>query len=212
MILISCILFLPIGIFLEIGGINILNIEFFLFLIFIAVVLANLSYFVISKTEVFESLDDFLYFNLYTKKGKAITRQQFKRIKRSAPNLYKLLRKQNVAGMCYTVSLLLITKVIQKGSIIFLAINDFSPTDHKNTNYHMHVLYVNDGYVFDTDSCLQIPLDLYISINKASIFGEFSFEEIGDDPKEFSDKLHPKLIAWCKVHNVFLWTECPVVE
>lgn len=212
-ILISYILFLLSGVLLKAGGFRIVNNTcFLLFLIFLGVDFLNLTDFFVSKTVLFKRLDDFLYFNLYTKKGRAITRQQFKKIKRTAPNLYKQLKVQKVAGMCYNVSLLLITKVLQKGSIIFLAVHDSSPTDHKNTDYHMHVLYANDGYVFDTDSCLQIPLDVYISINKASIFGEFSFEEIGDDLDEFVDKLHPRLIAWCKEHNVFLWREFPVVE
>lgn len=165
-----------------------------------------------AKIPIISKLYSLLYFNIYTRKGKAITRKQFKKIREEYLELYKLISLQKVASSCYSVSFELL-KLLREGAIIFLAIDDIDTSVHKNTDFHMHTLYLNNGYVFDTDSSLQIPYDEYLSISKAKIFKIFSFDDIKDfDFMEFRDMFHSQLVDWCKTNQIFLWSTCPVVE
>ena len=165
-----------------------------------------------TKISIISKLDTFLYFNIYTKKGKAITRKQFKKIKKEYPELYTLISSQKVAGQCYAVSFELL-KLLKEGNLIFLAVDDDDPNAHKNTNYHMHTLYLNKGYVFDTNFSLQIPYEDFLTINKVRIFKVFSYKDVKDvDFLEFRTMLHPQLVNWCEENQIFLWSTCPVVE
>ena len=163
------------------------------------------------KIPLLSKLDTLLYFNIYTKKGKAIKRQQFNIIKKNYYELYRLLSLQKAAGECYAVSYELL-KLFKKGMIVFLAITDDNSSANENSNYHMHVLYVNDNDAFDTDFCLQIPYDLFISIYKAKIFKTFSFDDVKNLTFwEFRDKFHHQLVDFCRTNKIFLWTNCPVI-
>ena len=164
------------------------------------------------RISIISKLDTFLYFNIYTKKGKAITRKQFKKIKKEYPELYALISSQKAAGECYAVSFELL-KLLKEGELIFLAVNDDDPNAHKNTNHHMHTLYLNKGYVFDTDFSLQVPYEDFHTINKVRIFKIFSYNDVKDvDFLEFRTMLHPQLVNWCEENQIFLWSTCPVVE
>ena len=181
-------------------------------LITFGIILAFVSSKFYDEIPLLSKLDTFLYFNIYTKKGKAIERQQFNSIKKNYYELYKLISSQKTAGECYAISYELL-QLFKEGMIVFLAIADDDSSTNKKINYHMHVLYVNNGYAFDTDFCLQIPYDKYLSSHKAKIFKAFSFDDVKNLTFwEFRDAFHPRLVAWCKTHQIFLWTNCPVVE
>ncbi len=181
-------------------------------LLIFEIVLMSMSYKFFLKIPVISKLHNWLYFNLYTKKGNAITKQDFERMKNEFPALYKYIALQKAPGYCYPICHMLLD-FLKKGKITFLAVEDFDSTWHKNTNYHMHVLYVNGDYAFDTDSCLQIPYDEYISINDVKIYKTFSLEDEEDLPDRMqNNKAHQELVSWCKENQVFLWNTCPVVE
>ena len=77
----------------------------------------------------------------------------------------------------------------------------------------MHTLYLNKGYVFDTNFSLQIPYEDFLTINKVRIFKVFSYKDVKDvDFLEFRTMLHPQLVNWCEENQIFLWSTCPVVE
>ena len=158
---------------------------------------------------MFKKVYVLLFFNLCTKQGKAISKKEFKDLKHSHSSLYKCIAFQKTPGKCAVISFELL-KLLEKGQMQLLAI----PGDNSTHQLHMHVIYINNNYAFDTDSCLQIPYQLYLSvIGEKRFYKSFSFENIQNlSRKEFSSMISSDIIDWCKANDVFLWNYCPVVE
>ena len=87
-----------------------------------------------------------------------------------------------------------------KSCIEFLAIKKFSPHDDEEDDgkdFTMHVLYVNNGWAFDTYSSRQYPIEKLHEIYKAKIYKSFSFDEISNKSyEEFREEQEPELAKW----------------
>lgn len=139
-----------------------------------------------------------IYFLLCTTKGKAIRKSEFKIISKTDEKLYTFISKQMCQGYCYSVCFK-ICKILKKGSIEFLAIKKFLPKDYKvdKRKFAMHVIYVNNGWAFDTYSCRQYPIEKLHEIYKAKIYKSFSFDEISNKSfEEFKKEVKPELTKW----------------
>ena len=120
-----------------------------------------------------------IYFLVCTTKGKAIC-NDLKIINQANEKLYALIATQMCRGYCYAICFE-ICKALKKGGIEFLAIKKFSPHDDEEDDgkdFTMHVLYVNNGWAFDTYSSRQYPIEKLHEIYKAKIYKSFSFDEI----------------------------------
>lgn len=148
-----------------------------------------------------ELLAERIYFLVYTTKGKAICKNEFKIINQADEELYQYIETQMCRGYCYS-SCFKICKALKKGCIEFLAIKQLSPHDDDEKDFTMHVLYVNNGWAFDTYSSRQYPIEKLHEIYKAKIYKSFSFDEISSKSyKEFREELEPELTKWSIDNN-----------
>ena len=140
-----------------------------------------------------------IYFLVCTTKGKAICKNEFKIINNVNEVLYEFIATQMCQGYCYSICFD-ICKTLKKGCIEFLAIKKFSPHDDEENDgkdFTMHVLYVNNGWAFDTYSSRQYPIEKLHEIYKAKIYKSFSFYEIsGKTYEEFREEQEPELAKW----------------
>ena len=75
------------------------------------------------------------------------------------------------------------------------SVNDDEEDDGKD--FTMHVLYVNNGWAFDTYSSRQYPIEKLHEIYKAKIYKSFSFDEISNKSyEEFREEQEPELAKW----------------
>lgn len=139
-----------------------------------------------------------IYFLVCTKKGKAICKNELKIINQANEKLYEFIATQMCRGYCYSICFE-ICKALKKGCIEFLAIKKISPHDEEDDgkDFTMHVLYVNNGWAFDTYSSRQYPIEKLHEIYKAKIYKSFSFEEISSKSyEEFREEQEPELAKW----------------
>lgn len=140
-----------------------------------------------------------IYFLVCTTKGKALCKNEFNAIKQSNEKLYAFIATQMCRRYCYSICFE-ICKALKTGSIEFLAVKKFSPhTDEEDDgkDFTMHVLYVNNGWAFDTYSSRQYPIRKLHKIYKAKVYKTFSFEEISSKSyEEFKEKQEPELVKW----------------
>mgnify|MGYP003305659783 CR=1 FL=1 len=141
-----------------------------------------------------ELLAERIYFLTYTTKGNALSKKDFEVIKQ---NKDMFISTQMCRGYCYSVCFE-ICKVLKKGSIEFLAVKQFSPHEEDDgKNFTMHVIYVNNGWAFDTYSSRQYQIEKLHEIYKAKVYKSFSFDEISRKSyEEFKEEQEPKLAEW----------------
>lgn len=138
--------------------------------------------------ECIEKISRFLFFNIYTKKGKALTKKDFNIIRSKNRKMYDHIKRQNCDGQCYYTSYLL-CQLLKKGKIEYIAVKSLDSNATKP--FYIHVLYVNNDWCFDTYSCRQYSLEHYCDIQEIKIFKAFEYDEIKDmSPEEFRVKFH----------------------
>lgn len=141
-----------------------------------------------------------VYFLLCTKKGKAISNEDFKKIERINNELYTAISTQKCCGYCYSICFYL-CKTLRKGKIEFIAMKLFTPNEEKE-KYTIHVLYINNGWAFDTFSSRQYPIEELDKLFMAKIYKSFSFRDIATkDYEEFRDEEGPNLAIWAEKNN-----------
>lgn len=144
------------------------------------------------------SLAEKIYFFVCTTKGKALSKEDLKNIKRLNEKLYEKIEKQMCRGYCYAICFE-ICKALKKGYIEFIAAKHISTHDEDEKAFTMHVLYINNGWAFDTFSGRQFPIEQLHEIYKAKVYKIFSFDEISScSYEEFKEEQEPNLAKWCK--------------
>ena len=171
------------------------------------VILCSVELLVYNKVKVFKRamfgfsqlLAEKIYFLVCTTKGKALCKNEFKAIKQANEELYAFIATQMCRGFCYSICFE-ICKALKMGSIEFLAVKKLSPhgkEDDDGKEFTMHVLYVNNGWAFDTCSSRQYPIRKLHKIYKAKVYKTFSFEEISSKSyEEFREEQEPELAKW----------------
>lgn len=130
-----------------------------------------------------------IYFWICTTKGDALSKSDFEIIKRSNPTLYDSISSQGCLGHCYITSYELL-ETLQKGEIEFVAIRKATPIlddeeIHDGRAFKIHVLYLNNGWAFDTYSRRQYPIEKLHQIFNAKVYKSFDFNDICN--KSFND-------------------------
>lgn len=145
-----------------------------------------------------------IYFLVCTTKGNALFKKDFKIIKKLDESLYSFISTQECRGFCYSICFA-ICKVLKRGSIEFLAVKNFSTNNKQNNDgkyFTMHVIYVSNGWAFDTYSSRQYPIEKMYEIYKAKIYKSFSFDEISNKSyQEFLTDQWLELEKWCMANN-----------
>ena len=141
---------------------------------------------------------NFLFFRLYTCKGEAIKTSDFKEIKLNNKTLYDDISTDECQGQCYATCFDIL-KTLKKGQITFLVIGI-----HYYDKPSMHVLYVNNGWCFDTNCRNQIEYEKYLNENDVCVFKQFDYESIkGLSYEEFRRKHRKEIEDWCTENNYF---------
>lgn len=80
----------------------------------------------------------------------------------------------------------------------------YTHEEDEGKDFTMHVLYVKDGWAFDTYSGRQYPLDKIHEIYKAKIYKTFTFDDIGEKSyEEFMSEIRLELVEWAKENNCY---------
>ena len=146
-----------------------------------------------------------LYSSKHVLKGKAILEKDFEIIKEKKEKLHFLMMTQQVQGYCYSVCFELL-KCLEKGTIQFVAVKCLETEKEENDNldYTMHVLYVNDGWCFDTYAEGQYPLDEVMKRLYAKTYKSFDYEDVKDKTyEEFRAEHYQALKEWCEENNCY---------
>ncbi len=149
-----------------------------------------------------------IYFLTCTKKGKALSKKDFETIRQVYEDLYALIATQNCRGYCYTICFEM-CKALKKGSIEFIAVKKFSvdkDDEDDGKTFTMHVLYINNGWAFDTYSSRQYPVEKLHKIYKAKVYKVFDYDAIRNKSYvEFRDEQEPELARWSAINDCFMF-------
>lgn len=144
-----------------------------------------------------------MYSSRYVLKGNAISKQDFDIIKKEKDWLYDAMIEAQVIGHCYAVCFEILQS-LKKGNILFVAIRHMGENREENEGkaQTMHVLYINNGWCFDTFTQRQYPLEKVIQGLKAKIYTSFTYKDIeGKTFEEFMAEQTPALREWCKEND-----------
>ena len=143
-----------------------------------------------------------LYSSDYVLKGKAISRKDFENIKKKNKDLYEYIVNLKTQGYCYSTCFDIL-KTLQKGKIRFIAVKNFEK-DSKINAYTMHVIFVNNGWCYDTFSMRQYELNEYMKGLDSKTYKDFLYKDIkGKNYKKFMDEEYLELYSWCKDNDCF---------
>jgi hypothetical protein len=68
----------------------------------------------------------------------------------------------------------------------------------------MHVLYVKNGWAFDTFNQMRFPVDKLIKIYDGIIYKDFCLADVeGLNYEEFQEKNYAEMAIWCENHNCY---------
>ena len=155
-----------------------------------------------------ELLAERIYFLVCTKKGKALSKKDFETIRQVKENLYQYIESMNCAGYCYSICFD-ICKVLKKGSIEFIAIKKLDIDKDDGKAFTIHVLYINNGWAFDTNSSRQYPIEKLHKIYKAKVYKVFDYDSIRNKSyEEFRKEQEPELDKWSAINDCSIfWNE-----
>jgi len=141
-------------------------------------------------------LTEKIYFVLCTKKGKAISKKDFKLIKKKNDFWYEAISTQECRGYCYNTCFKIL-EMLKKGYIEIIGIRKFIP-EQVGRKYMIHVLYINNGWAFDTYSSKQVPVEELHRIYDAKIYRTFNFDDIeGKSYDDFRRENEKHIEEWC---------------
>lgn len=145
---------------------------------------------------------------------KALSQKDMRIIKKKKKHFFEILITENYSGYCYSTCYFICT-LLKKGSIVIIS----HPMDDEYYSNNIHVLFINNKYVFDTNfkhntnikrfrkkSIVQYP-DFLISklYENYYVYKDFSYEEIKKftDYEDFRENIRIDLKSWAKQHNAY---------
>lgn len=150
-----------------------------------------------------ETLPDKLYNRIYAQRGKALSKQDFKKIQCENYDLYQVITTHLCHGYCYAICFEIL-KVLKTGNIKFIAVRKIKDADEETETYTMHVLYEKNGWVFDTYNQHQYPVEKDIALHKGIVYKDFYYEDIkGLTYEEFREKNYENFAKWCKENDCY---------
>lgn len=168
--------------------------------------------------DLISGIGKILYARIYSTKGKAILPEDFKKIKKTNYKLYNFIMSGNSNGICYFIAFNLL-KTLEKGEIKFFGMRwietRYMPialgmsTAKPQEKFTMHIIYIKDGWCYDSYTMRQYPADYLLNVLKAEEYLTLSYEDIKDkDYEEFKKEQIPALKAWCEKNNCSqIWSD-----
>lgn len=108
-----------------------------------------------------------------SKRGKALGKKEWKKIKKVNPELYEILLsdKCKYSSVFYSLE---IAKIITDSILIWGAIT--SPFE-KGDNYHLHAVILRNGYIYDTNMRLSEKYTDFIRLYKFKLYKEWEYSD-----------------------------------
>ena len=148
------------------------------------------------------ALGNRLYFNKYTKQGRALSKEDFKLLYEVCDKLPVSMEHHICVGCCYSVAYELL-KALKKGEIKLIAMKNLRykdgsiVSDDKIHTYTMHALYVNNGWCFDSYSIRQYPLGWFMGVCGGKEYRTISYGDIRDtEYEDFMRIMEPCAKEW----------------
>lgn len=137
-----------------------------------------------------------------TKKGRALSKEDFDAVKKKSDKIYNCIMSDECIGKCYFISWAILY-ILCKGYIQFVAIKEFYEiNEEKGERYKIHVLYVNNGWCFDTYSQRQMPVEELCEIWRGKLIDKYDYSAIKDKSfEEFRNSIASKLRKWCNEND-----------
>lgn len=179
---------------------------------FYSIVIYGMAYIFIIMSQkekigkIIEKIASRIYFQLFTKRGKAIKIKDFSTLKKQNFQLYKAIEEQTCMGACYAVCFDL-CRTLEKGEIEIIAI-DNSDVNYLES-YTAHVIYNQNSWSFDTNTILQYKTDEFYRMSKVKHYVTFSYEEISKyaDFEIFMQSIEPGLFSWARENDCWTYDE-----
>ena len=156
------------------------------------------------KREIFiflKEVSNNLFFNIYTLKGKALTKKDFLDLRKKNKTVFKCIYNKACRGYCYWTCFE-ICKGLKKGSIEIIALPNCSKKQREEYKYIVHVIYVNNGYCFDTNTAMQYPIKEYYNKNEAIKMLSYDIEIIKNKSFfEFKTEYEKEIGNICELYN-----------
>jgi len=189
-----------IGKIIEFENILIKIIGIIIFIVFIIIYFKIMNRFIERLIYKGTRISNSIYFSIYTLKGKAISTDDFKQIKKHDKYLYSFIKTRECQHYCYQTCFWIL-QILKKGSIKYIAVKKLRD-DNTTKEYTMHVIYVNDGWCFNTFCGKQYKVEELLDLYRAKEFKTFSYSDIaGKSYKEFKKDNYSELKKWCKEND-----------
>lgn len=176
--------------------------EICLFGIFLALIMLFTIYMIKNYGDGFASVIMMTKNLKRLKTGKAITAEDLENLD---DGLVRFLATNNCQGHCYWTCFQLL-KNLKKGKITFLCI-EYSEKEKEESGhtYTAHMIYENNGWLFDTYTCKQYKREDYKKIFPAPEWKSLSYEDIEDlSPDDFQEKYTDGFHAWCEKNDIYV--------
>ena len=144
-----------------------------------------------------------IYFLIETMKGKALQKKDFRTIKKYNPTLYKRLHDGECVGYCVGTCFDIL-ETLKEGNMEYLACKAFDCEDPKSIKkeFALHVLYVKDGWAFDTYSVRQYKVEEIHKTYNAKVCKTFDYGDIENKTYcQFIAENEAFLRKWCEKNN-----------
>lgn len=129
-------------------------------------------------------------------KNKALTKNDWKKIKKTAPKLYEDLLSEKCNHYCYYYSLE-IAKLITDTTLIWCGVK--SPFDF-NTTYYAHAVILKNGYIYDSNLRESVKYEDYVKLYSLKLYKYFEYSDYSK--KDFVENERMKFRNWCNKNNV----------
>lgn len=149
--------------------------------------------------DFYQTISATWYTEEYTMHGDALVSYDFNKIKTENSILYNYITSPRARGRCYSICFNIL-EILQEGEIKFIAVKNHNTND--DSIYTMHVLYVNNGWCYDTYSQRQYPLNEHLEFYHAIEYMTLSFDDIKDfSYEEFKNYHKNSLKRWCEENS-----------
>lgn len=135
-----------------------------------------------------------LLFKLFGRYGRVVTNEDWKRIKKKCPKLYKDLFSKKSYGHCYFYSWK-IALFLKDAELMY---GSFKRSDGSSSG---HSVIVKNNCVYDTNSRLHYDIDEYKQLLDFDVYKMFSEKEYRT--KDFFDNIRDGFVQWCAERNAY---------
>ena len=134
-----------------------------------------------------------------SKHNKAISKKDWKKIKKHSLRLYNDLLSEECEHCCYYYSLE-IARILKDCTLIWGAAEE--PFE-KGNKFYAHAVVLKGDYIYDSNMHFSIKYEDFVKLYKFKIYKKWSFDEFSKE--NFRDSERNNFRNWCKANHVLLY-------